>query len=107
MPLGQHRSDLQEPTTETRAAITAELTCCAETGGDLGQTRALCVTPGGVWQDRGGGVVLLDGLMRFSFCRRLQNQTRITSFSMVSWSAMSRISSEVGFWFWRRKRARG
>lgn len=41
----------------------------------------------------------LHGLMRFSFWRRLQNQTRITSFSMCSCSAISRISSEVGFWF--------
>lgn len=41
----------------------------------------------------------LQGLMRFSFWRRLQNQTRITSFSMCSCSAISRISSEVGFWF--------
>lgn len=41
----------------------------------------------------------LQGLMRFSFWRRLQNQTRITSFSMCSCSAINRISSEVGFWF--------
>lgn len=41
----------------------------------------------------------LQGLIRFSFWRRLQNQTRITSFSMCSCSAISRISSEVGFWF--------
>lgn len=44
--------------------------------------------------------ILLHGLMRFSFCRRLQNHTRITSFSMFSCSAITRISSEVGFWFW-------
>lgn len=42
---------------------------------------------------------LLGGLILFSFCRRLQNQTRITSFSMLSWSAIIAISSEVGFWF--------
>lgn len=42
---------------------------------------------------------LLGGLILFSFCRRLQNQTRITSFSMLSWSAIMVISSEVGFWF--------
>lgn len=45
----------------------------------------------------------LQGLMRFSFWRRLQNQTRITSFSMCSCSAISRISSEVGFWFYRQR----
>ncbi|TNN60896.1 hypothetical protein EYF80_028891 [Liparis tanakae] len=37
---------------------------------------------------------LLGGLILFSFCRRLQNQTRITSFSMLSWSAIMVISSE-------------
>lgn len=42
---------------------------------------------------------LLGGLILFSFCRRLQNQTRITSFSMLSSSAIIAISSEVGFWF--------
>lgn len=42
---------------------------------------------------------LLGGLILFSFWRRLQNQTRITSFSMFSWSAIMVISSEVGFWF--------
>lgn len=63
------------------------------------QQEALCVTTGEVWVGR-GGVVLLEGLMRFSFCLRLQNHTRITSFSMLSCSAKSRISSEVGFWFW-------
>lgn len=42
---------------------------------------------------------LLGGLILFSFCRRLQNHTRITSFSMFSWSAIMVISSEVGFWF--------
>ena len=54
---------------------------------------------GGVWQGR-GGVALLQGLILFSFCRRLQNHTRITSFSMLSCSAISMISSDVGFWFW-------
>lgn len=33
----------------------------------------------------------------FSFCRRLQNHTRTTSFSMDSCSEMSVISSEFGF----------
>ena len=56
----------------------------------------------GGWLGRGG--VALEGLMRFSFCRRLQNQTRITSFSMLSCSAISRISSEVGFWFCKEGR---
>lgn len=42
---------------------------------------------------------LLGGLILFSFCLRLQNHTRITSFSMLSWSAIMVISSEVGFWF--------
>lgn len=45
---------------------------------------------------------LLGGLILFSFWRRLQNQTRITSFSMFSWSAIMVISSEVGFWFSRK-----
>lgn len=59
----------------------------------------------GGWLGRGG--VELLGLMRFSFCRRLQNQTRITSFSMLSCSAISMISSEVGFWFcWRGQELR-
>lgn len=40
---------------------------------------------------------LVGGLIRFSFCRRLQNQTLTTSFSMVSDSASWEISSEVGF----------
>lgn len=44
---------------------------------------------------------LLGGLIRFSFWRRLQNHTRITSFSMLSCSAIMVISSEVGFWFWK------
>ena len=42
---------------------------------------------------------LLGGLILFSFCRRLQNHTRITSFSMFSWSAIREISSDDGFWF--------
>jgi len=46
---------------------------------------------------------LLGGLILFSFWRRLQNQTRITSFSMFSWSAIMVISSEVGFWFCEKK----
>lgn len=40
---------------------------------------------------------LLGGLILFSFCRRLQNHTRITSFSILSCSAIKVISSEVGF----------
>lgn len=40
---------------------------------------------------------LLGGLILFSFWRRLQNQTRITSFSILSCSAIMLISSEVGF----------
>lgn len=40
---------------------------------------------------------LLGGLILFSFWRRLQNQTRITSFSILSCSAIKVISSEVGF----------
>lgn len=39
------------------------------------------------------------GLMRFSFCRRLQYQTRTTSFSMYRLSAKFVISSLVGFGF--------
>ena len=37
------------------------------------------------------------GLIRFSFCRRLQNQTRTTSFSICNRFAYDAISSEVGF----------
>lgn len=40
---------------------------------------------------------LSGGLILFSFCRRLQNHTRTTSFSMQSESASIDISSEVGF----------
>lgn len=35
-------------------------------------------------------------LIRFSFCRRLQNQTLTTSFSMDNCSAIMEISSELG-----------
>ena len=45
---------------------------------------------------------LRGGLIRFSFCRRLQNQTRTTSFSMQSESASIDISSDVGFGFVRK-----
>lgn len=40
---------------------------------------------------------LLGGLILFSFWRRLQNQTRVTSFSILSCSAIKVMSSEVGF----------
>lgn len=40
-----------------------------------------------------------DGLMRFSFCLRLQYQTLTTSFSMYRLSARFVISSPVGFGF--------
>jgi len=39
------------------------------------------------------------GLMRFSFCLLLQNQTLTTSFSMFKLSPMIRISSDVGLGF--------
>lgn len=39
------------------------------------------------------------GLIRFSFCLRLQNQTRTTSFSIPRLSANMEISSDVGFGF--------
>ena len=39
------------------------------------------------------------GLIRFSFCLRLQNHTRITSFSIFKLSASTVISSEVGLGF--------
>lgn len=45
------------------------------------------------------GDLMGDGigqLIRFSFWRRLQNQTRTTSFSMESCSAIKEISSELG-----------
>lgn len=42
------------------------------------------------------------GLIRFSFCRLLQNHTRTTSFSICSDSANMAISSEVGFGFCRK-----
>lgn len=46
-----------------------------------------------------GPVRELGGLILFSFCRRLQNQTRTTSFSIVRLSASMEISSEEGFGF--------
>ena len=39
------------------------------------------------------------GLMRFSFCRRLQNHTRTTSFSICKPSPNMATSSDVGFGF--------
>lgn len=42
-------------------------------------------------------------LIRFSFCRRLQNQTLTTSFSMDNCSAIMEISSELGLGFCRDK----
>lgn len=44
----------------------------------------------------------VGGLIRFSFWRRLQNQTLTTSFSMLSDSASIEISSEVGFGFCKK-----
>lgn len=44
-------------------------------------------------------------LIRFSFCRRLQNQTLTTSFSMDNCSAIMEISSELGLGFYRNQRA--
>lgn len=43
-------------------------------------------------------------LIRFSFWRRLQNQTLTTSFSMDSCSAIMEISSELGLGFYRNRR---
>lgn len=43
------------------------------------------------------GLSGLPGFVRFSFCRRLQNQTRTTSFSMHKLSARFVISWLVGF----------
>ena len=45
-------------------------------------------------------------LIRFSFCRRLQNQTLTTSFSMDNCSAIMEISSELGLGFYRNQRGR-
>lgn len=45
-------------------------------------------------------------LIRFSFWRRLQNQTLTTSFSMDNCSAIMEISSEVGLGFYRDRRKR-
>lgn len=42
-------------------------------------------------------------LIRFSFWRRLQNQTLTTSFSMDNCSAIMEISSELGLGFYRSK----
>jgi hypothetical protein len=42
-------------------------------------------------------------LIRFSFWRRLQNQTLTTSFSMDNCSAIMEISSELGLGFCRDK----
>jgi len=42
------------------------------------------------------------GLMRFSFCRRLQNHTRTTSLSICKLSANIVTSSDVGFEFTRK-----
>lgn len=44
-------------------------------------------------------IVVVGGLMRFSFCLRLQNHTRTTSFSMDRLSAKIEISSDVGLGF--------
>lgn len=45
-------------------------------------------------------------LIRFSFWRRLQNQTLTTSFSMDNCSAIMEISSELGLGFYRNQRDR-
>lgn len=45
-------------------------------------------------------------LIRFSFWRRLQNQTLTTSFSMDNCSAIMEISSELGFGFYRDRKDR-
>ena len=45
------------------------------------------------------------GLRRFSFCLRLQNQTRTTSRSMFRLSDTKAISSPVGFGFWLKARS--
>lgn len=50
--------------------------------------------------------VVTGQLIRFSFCRRLQNQTLTTSFSMDSCSAIMEISSELGLGFYRDQRDR-
>lgn len=42
---------------------------------------------GGEAGDEGLPLPVFGGLMRFSFCRRLQNQTRTTSFSILRESA--------------------
>lgn len=44
----------------------------------------------------------VGGLIRFSFCLLLQNQTLTTSFSIVKLSASIAISSEVGLGFCRK-----
>lgn len=52
----------------------------------------------------GGLIGVATGqLIRFSFCRRLQNQTLTTSFSMDNCSAIMEISSELGLGFYRDK----
>lgn len=52
----------------------------------------------------GGLIGVATGqLIRFSFCRRLQNQTLTTSFSIDNCSAIMEISSELGLGFYRDK----
>ncbi len=73
---------------------------------ELGAVGALFPPVNGVENDNNGETVgeeLIDiieepdgGFMRFSFWRRLQNQTRTTSFSIHNESANNVISSEVG-----------
>ena len=46
-------------------------------------------------------------LIRFSFWRRLQNQTLTTSFSMDNCSAIMDISSELGLGFYTDRSERG
>jgi len=56
--------------------------------------------------DVGPPLELEGGLILFSFCLLLQNQTLTTSFSIQRESARWVISSEVGFGFWRKALSR-
>ena len=67
-------------------------------GGETGPSGRLCMDGGeklAEWKEwtldgagEPAGLMLADGFIRFSFCLRLQNQTRTTSFSMHKLSAM-------------------
>ena len=52
------------------------------------------------------GLKLAEGFIRFSFCLRLQNQTRTTSFSIHRLSEIYCISSEVGLGLALKARSR-